>query len=172
MTIDDVISGIIAREGGYVDDPADRGGSTKYGITARVLGEWRTLSRAATRLEVRTMPEYEARDIYRARYVVGPGFDKIADTALVAMLVDDGVLSGPVTAVKALQRALGQIEDGVLGGRTLAALGTANVSALRLALVKDRAIRFARIVQRDPSQAKFITGWLTRALDFLDPAAA
>ena len=39
--VDDLISDIIRREGGYVNHPDDRGGPTNYGITQATLSEWR-----------------------------------------------------------------------------------------------------------------------------------
>ena len=36
QTIDEFIDDVIAREGGYVDHPADRGGPTRWGITEAV----------------------------------------------------------------------------------------------------------------------------------------
>ena len=41
MTTKEIIDGIIKREGGYVDHPADRGGPTKFGITLATLEAWR-----------------------------------------------------------------------------------------------------------------------------------
>jgi lysozyme family protein len=63
--IDTILDEIIRREGGYVNHPADRGGPTKYGITAQTLGRWRKLDRPATATEVKALTETEARAIYR-----------------------------------------------------------------------------------------------------------
>lgn len=167
MTVDRIITNVLRREGGYVDDQVDRGGATKFGVTAATLGAWRRLGRHATRAEVAALTEDEAREIYRQRYVVDPGFERIADGALRAQLVDDGVLSGPATAIMALQRVLGVNVDGKLGPQTLAKLEMSDKAWVRRALLKDRALRFARIVQRDPTQSRFLVGWLTRALEFL-----
>ena len=171
MTIDQIIDGLIEREGGYVHDPVDRGGPTNYGITQRTLRAWR--GQAVIPGDVRAMTQSEARAIYRQRYVDAPGFAKLPDP-LRAQVVDDGVLSGPRQAVKDLQRAIGGVTvDGRLGPKTRAALTRRGVAAVHAQLIQVRAARIGRIVHRDPSQARFLKGWLTRitafALDLAEP---
>jgi lysozyme family protein len=99
---------------------------------------------------------------------VKPGFAAINDDSLRAQLVDDGVLSGPRAAVTSLQLELGVKPDGALGPVTVAAANAANPVVLRRKLAVARALRLARIVQKDKTQAKFLVGWLTRALGFLE----
>jgi len=74
VMVESLIDDIIRREGGFVNHPADRGGPTKYGITAKTLGNWRQLGWLATSDEVATLTESEAREIYRHRYILAPGF--------------------------------------------------------------------------------------------------
>lgn len=166
MTIDDVLTSVIEKEGGYVDDPLDRGGATKYGITAATLGAYRKLGRAATRDEVKALAEQEARDIYRARYVNDPGFDTLPEW-VIPSLVDDAVLSGPKSAITTLQQVLNVPADGVLGPKTRQALAVKDPAAVIRDMAKARVLRFARIVELNPTQSRFLRGWLTRALSFL-----
>src|SRR6188474_3748764 len=111
---------IIAREGGFVNNPFDKGGATKYGITLKTLSWW--LGRPATLQELRDMPVSTAQAIYEARYVAGPGFDKLPKGVLQSNLVDFGVMSGPHLAITYLQEILQVTADGVLGPVTLEAL--------------------------------------------------
>jgi lysozyme family protein len=168
MTDEQIIDDIIQREGGYVNDSVDRGGATKFGITAATLGAWRGYGAPATAEEVRQLSVHEAREVYRQQYIVKPGFAAINDDSLRAQLVDDGVLSGPRAAVTSLQLELGVKPDGALGPVTVAAANAANPVVLRRKLAVARALRLARIVQKDKTQAKFLVGWLTRALGFLE----
>lgn len=89
--IQPILNDILRREGGYVNHPADRGGPTKYGITASTLGEWRKLGRTATEEEVQALTEQEARQIYFTNYVQRPGLDVIQDQKLLGLLVDTAV---------------------------------------------------------------------------------
>jgi len=165
MTTEAIIDGIIEREGGFVHHLADRGGPTNMGITLGTLSSYR--GHPVTAADVAALTEVEARAVYRRRYINEPGFLQIGDDALRAVLVDDAVLSGPATAITTLQKALLVPADGKLGPVTLAAVNAAGPEALIVSLSKARCLRFARLVQHDPSQLPFLAGWLTRALSFL-----
>ena len=171
MTIDAIIDGILAREGGgtYTNAPADRGGPTKYGITLKALGEYRDAP--ATAADVEALTEAEARAIYRRDYFVRPGFDKVADSALQVLLMDWGVNSGTGTAIKALQRLLGVPNDGVLGAQTLLALGGLDAAKLYRRLAAARVRFIGDLLHNDPSQLVYARGWLNRAADFVEAAS-
>jgi lysozyme family protein len=67
MTDDAIISEVLAREGGYVDHPADRGGPTNFGITLATLADF--VGHPVTASDVRLLDETTARTIYRSRYI-------------------------------------------------------------------------------------------------------
>lgn len=136
----------------------DKGGRTQYGISEKANPEaWADGK----------VTEEEAREIYRRKYVLGPGFDKIPDFHLRAQLVDFGVNSGPALAIMKLQVILGVDVDGVLGPQTLQALSQVHPEAVSTRLVAERVKMIGRIIKKDPSQLKNINGWLDRALEFL-----
>ena len=37
MTVEQIANDIVAREGGFIDDPDDRGGATKFGVTIHTM---------------------------------------------------------------------------------------------------------------------------------------
>lgn len=162
-----VIDGVIEREGGFVNVKQDNGGPTKFGITAATLGEWWDLGRPATADEVAHLSVADARAIYFARYVDEPGFRAIPHQTVLAVVVDDAVLSGPTTATQHLQAALGVKADGVIGPATRQALQHCDADAVVRGLVKARCLHYGRIVRDAPGQRVFLVGWLTRALSFL-----
>lgn len=158
--IDDIITDVIKREGGSTEtnDPLDAGGRTAYGISEKSNPEAWADGKVTSD---------EARAIYLAKYVKNPGFDTIPDARLMHQMVDFGVLSGPSVAIRKLQHTLRVAEDGILGPTTLKALSEANPRAINNALCIERCKMLAQIVQKTPSQARFLVDWLDRALSFL-----
>lgn len=155
--VDQIVEGIIEREGGYNNRPEDKGGPTCWGIAKKFHPEaW-----------VNGPPSKEvARAIYRNRYVAP--FERIIDPALQEQAIDIGVNSGVGMSVQLLQKAAGVDKvDGVLGPKTLGVVNTANAKDLNNKLVAERLKMFGRILQRDKSQAVFIAGWINRAVEFL-----
>jgi lysozyme family protein len=150
----------------YTNDPADKGGATNWGITAKTLGIYRALGRPATRGEVKALTRAEAADIYRQIFIKQPGFAAIAFEPLRVQLIDFGVNSGPARAVRWLQRVC---RYRPVDGRMTPAL-VAYVNALPGWLVNDGLVA-ARLFMIDktsdaPDQKRFEEGWENRALEF------
>lgn len=167
ITTESIITDIIRRESPkYTNDPLDSGGPTKYGITQRTLAQYR--GRPVTADEVRVLEEPEVRLIYRTTYV--EPFSFIKDEELKALLADCAVLHGQRRAVQWLQKAVGTAVDGVLGPETRkagAALDGPRTRDIQKATVRERVRFIANIVQSNPSQVKWLEGWLNRAMEFI-----
>lgn len=157
---------IIAREGGFVNHPADRGGPTNYGITQRTLSEARGMP--TTLADVRNLDESEARAIYTSRYIIEPGYAGIADDDLLDLVVDCAVNHGPARATMWLQQAAGVRDDGVLGPVTRAAVDAAYAAHLYRAVLAARCTFYGRLISRDTSQAVFAAGWAARVAEFIE----
>jgi lysozyme family protein len=154
-----IIDAVLEAEGGAktTDDPSDTGGRTQFGISENAHPEAWIDDQVS---------EEEAREIYRRKYVEGPGFSRINDVGLQHFLVDWGVNSGPTVAVKYLQRVVGTPIDGMLGPKTAQAANQADPRGLLNRLIDERIRMFARIVNKNRSQGRFIEGWIERALEF------
>jgi len=166
--IDKILDAVLDREGWptYAVHPNDKGGPTKGGITLRTLESWR--HRRCARAELQRLTKDEALEILCRRYVETNGIDKLTDVSLQAQVIDDAVLSGPVLAVKDLQRTLGTVSvDGIIGPQTLSAVAALNADALGRRLAVTRTLRLTRHVQQHPDQLMFLTGWVTRTLAFV-----
>jgi len=152
--VNKALDGVLAREGGFVDIPEDRGGPTNHGITAATLGDWRNLHRPATAEEVRALPLYEARDILRFRYYELSG----ADTLLAApdaleLVLDSAVQHGPKQAARFLQRAVGVKDDGIVGPVTRRAVRAVFSDRLYYRVLAERVRFLGRWITNDTTDA-------------------
>lgn len=182
MTIDAIIDGVIGREGRYANDPHDAGGETMWGIT---IG---TARQHGYQGPMRSMPRDVAAGIYRQSYVVGPGFDKIAELCAPVgeELVDTGVNMGTVIAGRFLQRALNSLNrngrdfadlvvDGECGRATRIALSAflkargevAGTTVLMRLLEAQQAVRYMEIGQARPANENFMFGWVSNRVGSL-----
>ena len=168
--IEEIITDILKAEGWdkYTNDPTDRGGPTKWGITQKTLAEYR--GHDVTPEDVEALSESQARDIYEEMYVVAPRFTYLPER-LQALVVDCGVNHGVRRATKWLQLAAGVKNDGFIGPVTLTAVQNANPLALYLRICAMRERFYAEIVRRDHSQVRFIKGWINRNAKWIDRLA-
>ena len=113
---------VLAKEGGFSNDPNDPGGATNFGITQKTLSAWledRGQSAAAID-DVKKLTRDTACEIYRTNYWnklrcedLPPGVDLVT--------FDFGVNAGPGRSAKLLQKAVGAADDGSVGDATIAA---------------------------------------------------
>ncbi len=175
--IEDIITDVLKAEGWdtYTNDPADRGGPTKWGITLKAWSEYR--GRDCTAADVQAITEAQARDFYEKLYVIGPKFNQLPPM-LVPLVVDCGVNHGVRAASKWVQRAIGAKQDGWIGPNTLTQVADTNTIAVYLQVCAYRLRLYGRLVSADKElkaaqlqgfnfQAKFAAGWNNRGTKFL-----
>lgn len=162
---DDAYTATMRREGGYVlhTVAGDTGGQTYAGI-ARVHNPqwagWQFIDRGDT------PPTPLVRDFYYSKHWVPIRGDQLRYD-IAASLYDFGVNAGVKTAVKLAQIVASVEPDGVVGPRTVAALNGLSTNAFSLGFLAAKLKRYADIVKRNPSQAKFFAGWVNRSLEGL-----
>jgi lysozyme family protein len=163
--VDLLIGRVVQREAGFVNNPADRGGATNYGITIGTLRDWR---RAPVGVEdVRNLTIEEAEHIYKTNYFTATGFDQVSDPQLQELLFDFAVNSGVGAASKALQRSIGVKDDGAIGPITLAALkAVTNMAALFYRVKCERYELLLRFIGSDAEEGAFAIGWANRQDQF------
>jgi lysozyme family protein len=164
MKTDEIIDEILSAEGGYVDDPADRGGCTNFGITLATLAEWR--GGEVDCEDVRALTETEARDIYYNEYIQRPGFDRLP-REIQPLMVDSAVQHGPRAVIKWLQKAVGAAPDGVIGPQTINAVMGSDLEHVHNSVLAKRVRFYGAIISNDHSQARFAEGWMNRVTKFL-----
>ncbi len=174
---------IVAREGGYVDDPDDPGGATKYGVTIhtmRRLGLDLTGDGRVDAQDVRQITREQAVTIFLTHYFLKPRIAELPEP-LHATVFDMYVNAGG-NAVKILQRLLTQMGervtvDGAIGQQTIAATARAFAKApdhMADAYGIARRNYYFRIADNRPASRKYARtraggkgGWIRRAEDFI-----
>lgn len=185
MDVRDIAEEIVAREGGYVNDPDDPGGATNFGVTIhtmRRLGLDLDGDGRVTAEDVRRLPRSRAVDIFVEHYFVRPRIGELPGP-LHATVFDMYVNAG-ANAVRILQRLFGQMRfqcavDGVIGPQTIRVAHEAMAAApehLVDAYGIARRNYYYDLADRRPASRKFARrrdggkgGWITRAEAFITP---
>lgn len=174
MSIENLIDGVIGREGKYSNHPDDTGGETMWGITIRVA------RRNGYQGPMRDMPRETAKDIYFREYVVTPGFAAVMELSepIAEELVDTGVNMGPPVAALMLQNALNGLnqqgslypdidEDADVGPATVKALrsflakrGAEGAGVMLKALNCLQGARYIELARNRSRNESFLYGWL------------
>jgi lysozyme family protein len=152
----DVIAGNIEtpqqrRKVGFTNVAGDRGGITKYGIAQNSHPE----------ISVKDLTLQQAMEIYEPQYWQA-GYCTELQSPVSLLHFDACVNHGIKAAAKFLQRAAGVTADGAIGSATLSAVMAVSPPDLAAKMLAERAAFFQRIVDNDPTQQKFLKGWLSR----------
>lgn len=184
-SVSDIADAILQREGGYVNDPDDPGGATKYGVTVhtmRRLGLDLTGDGRVDAADVQQLSRVEAKRIFIQHYFHQPGISKLPGV-LHATVFDMQVNAGS-HAVKILQRLLGKMGfavsvDGKIGPKTVAAAQRAAKAAptyIADAYGIERRNYYYALADRRVASRKYARrrnggkgGWIVRAEEFLSP---
>lgn len=173
MTRDDILADLLVVEGGYVNNPDDSGGPTKYGVTEELArfygfeGDMRDLTR-----------EF-ALEVYAALfwYAVGADHILVMSERITVEVVDTAVNCGPFKAGEILQRSLNVLNlgaelyedltaDGVIGHRTLRALQAYLAVREEGTLVKMlnvlQGAHYVELAERREKDESFIYGWFNK----------
>lgn len=181
LKVSKLIDETIDREGNdkYTNDPSDKGGETRYGITKQTARAY------GYNGDMRTLPRNIAVEIYTERFWKAPGFAAIDSVfpRLAEAMFDWGVMSGSSRPIKAMQRELNVLNrgatdwediaaDGVSGKMTLYALkafiakrGDDGAKVLFAGFKGHWQMFLTEICERDQTQEKYAYGWKKRAED-------
>jgi lysozyme family protein len=155
---DPAVSFVLKHEGGLEIDPADPGGITRYGISAR----------SYPGIDVKTLSVDQAKSIYLRDFWKCAG---INSQAVANKVLDMCVNFGSAGGVRLLQQAMGSflagpiVCDGIIGPRTIDMVNAVHETDLLLELKARSAKRHCDDVLADPGKSKFLLGWLRRDID-------
>ena len=155
-------------EGGYVNDPLDSGGETKFGITKTQYPN----------LDIKDLTIEKAKEIYKEDYwdIRRLRLDNVAhysNDKIAIELFDTAVNLGQPTAANILQESLNLLNrneedfddlivDGFIGPKCLTALEKVNLGALLKTLNGIQFCRYKEQVEHKPEKEKWFNGWLRR----------
>ena len=179
QSVDEITAKIVKREGGYVNDPDDPGGATKYGVT---IGTLRGIRGNATIQDVKNLTVSDAVEIYKRYYFERPKISHLPQ-AIQATVYDMQVNAGG-NAIRILQRVLREFGekvsvDGALGPQSIAA--TKRVAKKAGGYFPDaysiaRRNYYFSLADRRPKSRKYARtrnggkgGWIRRAEEFMHP---
>lgn len=163
--IDKLAPFILRWEGGFVNDPVDKGGATNMGVT---IGTWRSVGYDKDGdgdIDVDDLHLLDKEDVIER--VLRPHYwnrwraDEILNQSVANILVDWVWASG-THGIKRPQRILGVTADGIVGPKTLAAVNSMDPMELHFRIKNDRIKFIDEICRRDPSQERFRKGWMNR----------
>lgn len=153
MNFDQAFARLIGHEGGYVDDPNDPGGETKYGVSKRSYpGE-----------DIPGMTLERAKEIYMRDFWGPAGCDALPNELKFEMFdlaVNTSAPRKPFLAIKMLQEACGTYTDGILGPLTLLAVGAAPPART---LRRLQGLRLRYYASRPKHlRDNYLAGWVNR----------
>jgi len=139
---------LIGNEGGYVNNPADPGGETNWGISKRSYPD----------LDIKSLTRDGAKVIYLRDFWNAGKMDQF-DGVIAFQTFDIAVNSGIQTAIRMLQRAAGVADDGSVGPITLAAVQAAGGPQMVMRLIAERLDFWRKL----STWGTFGAGWAGRA---------
>jgi len=139
----------LANEGGYVNDPNDPGGETKYGISKRRYPN----------LDIKNLTVADATAIYLRDFWLFGGLVSQA----VANKMFDMYVNMEHAVIKIAQSIINVPVDGVYGPHTETAINASDPVLFLPNLKAHLATHYRAIAMANPNEAKFLNDWLRRA---------
>ena len=156
MNFEQAFSKLIEHEGGFSNHPEDAGGATMWGITEAVARQ------NGFSAPMNTMTLDFAKLIYKQLYWDSVRADELPDEVRFAVF-DAAVNSGTGRAIKWLQQAVNEVQDGVIGAMTLRAVRQ-NIPSIVATRLNGLRLLF---MTNQPNWPAFGKGWARRVADNL-----
>lgn len=147
-------------EGGYVNNPSDRGGETNFGITKKVARE------NGYKGDMRDLTEDKAKEIYKKAFWDKYRVYMIEDEDITTELFEEIINMGPYTPIRNLQEIYVKLSgnkisiDGIMGSETSGAINNYRYKEdilLWMNILQGK--KYWNITENDESQLEFLRGW-------------
>lgn len=143
---------ILRHEAGYVNDPKDPGGETKFGISKR----------AYPGIDIKNLTLEDAKKIYLHDYWAKMKLNYIVSDRVALIVFDHGVNTGTGRAIKMLQFVAEVVIDGAMGSQTINAVNAVPEEVAVNTYASVRKEYYNRITLQNPVLIKFLDGWMAR----------
>ena len=151
---DKAVEKVLVNEGGYINDPDDKGGETKFGISKR----------AYPNIDIKNLTTDEAKAIYKKDYWDKIKGDEIVSDEIAYEIFDTAVNMGARTSSKLAQIVVGAYPDGYIGAKTLEKLNSVDVELFVTKFKLSKIARYTYLVKKNPVNKRFLFGWINRVL--------
>lgn len=141
------IERVLGNEAGYVNDPNDPGGETKWGISKRSYPE----------VDIKSLTRDQAITLYNIDFWIPARLAALPDS-IAYQALDFAVNSGIRPALMALQRAAGAAPDGYIGPVTIAAIASKSPHDLLVLYLAER-LEYMTNLKNWPNHGR---GWARR----------
>ena len=149
-------SRLMKYEGGYVNDPDDLGGETKFGISKR----------AYPKLDIRNLTETDAMLIFHRDYYLPLNIQSFVDDQIAWQVFDFGVNAGVRRSAKMVQRIVGAFPDGQIGSKSLDLINNySGEYPLHIEFMSERLKYYMMLTEKRTKNMKYLKGWIFRALE-------
>lgn len=153
-----VIPHIKRWEGGYVNDPDDKGGCTMMGVTIATFRS--AFGKSKTCEDLKNITDEQWMKVF-SKYWKPWKADEIKNQSIALLCVDMGWMSGVKTAIKKVQACLGLKADGIVGPLTLAALNN-KYTAITFSKIYSMRYKWLLEIAKKGNNQKYLRGWLNR----------
>ena len=170
-----LINMILRQESGYANVSGDLGGETYRGITRKNFPKWDGWKIVDENKPLKNGQiidneelENNVMDFYYDNFYAPMKIDKVEDMLISGHLLCHGVNAGIKTSVKLLQKAVNNVYnvkisvDGIIGSTTIKYTNGAKANEAAREFIEQRNQYYKNLVSKNPSQCKFLNGWLDR----------
>lgn len=168
-TFEDGIGIILAHEGGWVNNPADPGGETNYGISTLIIeregltNDFLGLPEGRSPGWLKSLTEDSAKKVYKLLFWDKYSYGSIDDQLAATKIFDCSVNCGPGRAHVFAQDVAQVHVDGIFGPNTIRAIDALDPQSFVNAFAAEMLAYYNNLVAKKPQLGVFLKNWTHRS---------